>query len=124
MAFYGFLLASEFTGPSLQWSDIAVEHQHFSVIIRESKIDPFRKGHTLHISPTGTSTCLVRAVQKYLAMVPEDLHHGPLFLEGQFSPLTRDKLYSILRHLWQQAGHNHYLYYTHSFRIGAATTVA
>ena len=57
-------------------------------------------------------------------MMPENSHHGQFFSTGQISPLIRQQLSSVLHHLLLQAGHNLYLYCTHSFRIDAATTAA
>ena len=124
LAFYGFLSVSEFTGLSLQWSDMHLDTQTISVRIRQSKTDPFRKGLTLSITSTGTSTCPVRAMHKYCSMIPREQHTGPLFSAGKFNPLTRTQLSNILRRLLQQTGYNSKLYNTHSFRIGAATTSA
>ena len=124
LAFYGFLWVSEFTGSSLQWANIQLNTQTISITISQSKTDPFRKGHTLHITSTGTSTCPVKAMHKYSSMIPKDNQTGPFFSAGTFNPLTRLKLSSILRRLLQQAGYNSTLYCTHSFRIGAANTSA
>ena len=52
------------------------------------------------------------------------LRSGPLYYGGRFIPLSRDQLTSVLRCLLQQAGYQQDLYSSHSFRIGAATTVA
>jgi len=48
MAFYGFLCVSEFTGSSLQWSDIHFSSQNTLVTIRQSKTDPFCMSYTFH----------------------------------------------------------------------------
>jgi len=124
MAFYGFLHVSEFTGLSLQWSDIHSDTQAISVSIHKSKMDPFHEGHVLCITSTGTSTCPVSALHKYTSMIPKDHKTGPLFSAGKFNPLTRSQLSTILRHLLQQAGYDPQLFCTHSFRIGVATTSA
>ena len=122
LAFYGFLRVSDLTG--LQWADISFNTQDISVTIRQSKTNLFRKGHSFHITFTGTSACPVKALRQYVAIIPRETQHGPLFSAGQFSPLTRTQLSSILRRLLQNAGYNSDLYCTHSFRIGAATTAA
>ena len=120
LAFYGFLRVSEFTGLSLQWSDMHLDTQTISVRTRQSKTDPFRKGLTLSITSTGTSTCPVRAMHKYCSMIPREQHTGPLFSAGKFNPLTRTQLSNILRRLLQQAGYN-----SHSTtRIALATSAA
>ena len=61
-AFYGFLRASEFTSSSLQWSDVQFSATTVAIDLRQSKTDPFRRGHTITIQVTSTSTCPVRAI--------------------------------------------------------------
>ena len=46
LAFYGFLRASEFTSSSLQWSDVQFSATTIAIDLRQSKTDPFRRGHT------------------------------------------------------------------------------
>ena len=67
-AFYGFLRVGEFTSSvnasaTLQWSDIQLSPTALTIRLRQSKTDPFRRGHTLSISATNTSTCPVKALQ-------------------------------------------------------------
>ena len=121
LAFYGFLRASEFTG--LQWTDISFTTQDISVTIGQSKTYPFRKGHTLHITSTGTSICPVKVLRKYVAMTPRESQYGPLFSAGQFFPLIRTQLSSISKCLLRDASYYPDLYCTHRFRIGAAKTL-
>lgn len=78
LAFFGFLhvRVSEFTcsyhfdpASHLCISDISIDsagliHLH----IKTSKTDPFRKGVTLHIGPSGQSICAVSALRSYLAL--------------------------------------------------------
>ena len=128
-AFYGFLRVSEFTSScsdnaTLQWSDIHLSSSTLTITLRQSKTDPFRRGHTLSISATNTSTCLVRALQQYSRMIPATQQFGPLFSAGHFSPLSKSQVSDTLRQLLQQAGYDPQLYSSHSFRIGAATTSA
>jgi len=115
---------SEFTGAALQWSDIQFNTENISVTIKQSKTDPFRKGHVLNLTPTQMSTCPIKAFQQYAAMIPLHRQAGPLFSAGKFKPLSRPQLSRALRTLLQQAGYCPKLYCTHSFRIGAATTSA
>ena len=122
LAFYGFLRASEFTSSSLQWSDIQFSTTTITIDLRQSKTDPFRRGHTIAIRATSTSTCPVRAINCFAEV--STLRSGSLHYGGRFTPLSRDQLTEVLRHLLQQAGHQQHLYSSHSFRIGAATTAA
>ena len=88
-AFYGFLRVGEFTSSvnasaTLQWSDIQLSPTALTIRLRQSKTDSFHRGHTLSISATNTSTCPVKALQRYQGMVPVDQRMGPLFAAGQF----------------------------------------
>ena len=97
-----------------------------SIIIHlhQSKTDPFRKGCTITIAATNTSTCPCKALQFYSNLIPSAKKQGPLFNAGSFSPLTRERLTAVIRQLLHQAGISPHMYASHSFRIGAATTAA
>ena len=120
--FYGFLRASEFTSSSLQWLDVQFSATTVAIDLRQSKTDPFRRGHTITIQATSTSTCPVQAINCYAEL--STLRSGSVYYGGRFTPLSRDHLTDVLRCLLQQAGYQQCLYSSHSFRIGAATTTA
>ena len=120
--FYGFLRASEFTSSSLQWSDVQFSATTVDIDLRQSKTDPFRRGHTITIQDTATSTCPVQAINCFAEL--STLRSGSVYYGGCFTPLSLDHLTDVLRCLLQQAGYQQYLYSSHSFRIGAATTAA
>ena len=122
LAFYGFLRASKFTSSSLQWSDVQFSATTVTIDLRQSKTDPFRRGHTITIQATSTSTCPVRAINCFAEL--STLRSGSVYYGGRFTPLSRDHLTEVLRHLLQQAGYQQCLYSSHSFRIGAVTTAA
>ena len=122
LAFYGFLRASEFTSSSLQWLDVQFSATTVAIDLRQSKTDPFRRGHTITIQATSTSTCPVQAISCFAEL--STLKSGSVYYGGRFTPLSRDHLIDVLRRLLQQAGYQQYLYSSHSFRIGAATTTA
>ena len=122
VAFYGFFRASELI-PNLRWSHITLSSTQVSITLLESKTDPFRRGSTIHLFPTGSSTCPIKAMTVY-AMRVDTAHNNPVFQAGRFNSLTQKKLNAILRNLLQQANVNHVNYSSHSFRIGAATTAA
>ena len=103
-----------------------------------SKTDPFRRGHTIYLQATNSPTCLLHAFQLYSSLtsppnkslsspvfsaVIKSLS-SPVFSAVRFSPLTREKLNTVIRNLLQQAGCNQSHYASHGFRIGAATTAA
>ena len=119
-AYCGFFRASELI-PSLCWST-SPHHKcpsHYS----NQKQTPFRCSSTIHLFPTGSSTCLIKAMTAY-AMHVDTSSNNPVFRVGRFNPLTQKKLNKTLRNLLQQGGFNHINYLSHSFRIGAATTAA
>ena len=122
LSFYGFLSASE--GLSLTWSDVTITDTHVLIELRQSRIDPFRRGQSIHIYATNSSTCPVRALKLFANKIDTKLPQLHVFSAGILSPLARSKLTEILRHLLLQAGMYPSNYASHSFRIGAATTAA
>lgn len=72
LAYFGFLRCCEFTVSNkfagdvhLTLSDIVINEDHLSVLLKQSKTDPFRKGITLLIFQTGSCLCPYAAVVKY-----------------------------------------------------------
>ena len=133
LAFYGFMRVSKFTTPptsdtfsppGLHWRDIQLNTNSMSFTLHQSKTDPFRQGHQINISATNTSTCPVRAMHKYISMIPPANRKGPLFNGGRFSPLSRANVTTTLRQLLHGTNEEPVNYASHSFRIGAATTAA
>ena len=122
LSFYGFLRSSECL--SLIWSDIKRTDNHLVIELHQSKTDPFRRGQSLQIYPTNSSTCLVRVFTRFVDNIGTTLPHKLVFSAGSFSPLTRSRLTGTIRHLLMQAGMCPTNYASHSFRIGAATTAA
>ena len=133
LAFFAFLRSSEFTSPlstlfnpqlHLCHSDISFTTTgSLSLQLKTSKTDPFGKGCSIILGPSGRSVCAVQAKRRYLDHQPPP-SATPLyfFSTGQF--LTRDKVTSILRLLLQRLGFATESYASHSFRIGAAATAA
>ena len=122
LAFYSFLRASKFTSSSLQWSDVQFSATTVAIDLRQSKTDPFRRGHTITIQATSTSTCPVRAFNCFAKLSTprsSSVQYG-----GRFTPLSRDHLTDFFRRLLQPAGYQQCLYSSHSFRICAVTTAA
>lgn len=122
LAFYGFLRASEYASSNLLWSDIQLTPSTVTILLRQSKTDPFRHGHSITLQATFTSTCPVRAIKLFTELTTN--RTGPLYQAGRFNPLSREQLTRVLRNLLQRAGYQHNSYASHSFRIGAATTAA
>jgi len=124
LAFYGFLRASEFASPNFTWRHIQLAGDHYTILIEQSKTDPFRQGHIITIHASGTSTCPVRALQLYISAILPLQDDTPVFQGGRFSPLDRQHLTDTIRHLLLETSYSHYQYSSHSFRSGAATTAA
>ena len=133
LAFFAFLCSSEFTSPSsthfnsrvhLSHSDITFTSEgSLSLQLKSSKTDPFRKGSSITLAPSGQSVCAVRAMHRYLDhQPPQDATPLYFFTTGQF--LTRDKVTSILRTQLTRLGFATESYAYYSFCIGAATTAA
>lgn len=132
--FFGFLRCGEFTVPAanqfdenlhLCLKDVSVDsHTRPSYMlarIRSSKTDPYRKGFTLRLGPTGADVCAVRAVTQYLHL--RGSNPGPLFMRKDGAPLTRATYSAWLKEIGVRAGLKGN-YSGHSLRIGAATTAA
>ena len=124
---------SEFTSPPstfdtavhLSLNDVAVDcHLHPSAVfltIKASKTDPFRKVVQLYLPRTDRLLCPVSSLFYFL-------HHrgnlpGPLFVFSDGTALSRrhvtDRLHSILAAAGVDGNFS-----SHSFRIGAATSVS
>ena len=124
LAFYGFLRVSEFASSSFTWQHIHLSNDRYTILIEQSKTDPFRHGHMITIHATGTSTCPVGALRLY-AKATTPLHDNQsVFKGGKFSPLDRQRLTTSIQHLLQNTHYSHQQYSSHSFRSGAATTAA
>ena len=122
LSFYGFLRASECL--SLTWSEITIDDNHVTIKLHQSKTDIFRRGQSIHIYSTDSSTCPVRALKLFATTTDTKASDSHVFSAGTFSPLTRSKLTEIIRCLLVRAGMRPFHYASHSFRIGAATTAA
>ena len=57
-------------------------------------------------------------------MIPTEHRTGSLFKTGCFSPLSHIHVTDVLHQLLQEADYDSHLYSSHSFRIGALTTLA
>ena len=133
LAFFGFLRCSEFTILSqdtfddaihLSYKDISVDDwknpKVITIRIKQSKIDPFRKGVTLMLGKTDDMVCPVSGLLLYLAI--RDSKHGPLFIMANKHYLTPPLFRTSLHRILKSTGLSTQEYNTHSFRIGAATS--
>ena len=132
-AFFGFFRASEYTasqetlakGSVLSLQDVSIDKHDIPGCIflnlRFSKTDQVGKGCTVVLARCDSFICPVAALLRYIWIRGSD--PGPLFLCGDKSPLTRDKLNSRLQKVFKSC--NIETKFTlHSFRVGAATTAA
>ena len=135
LGFYGFLRAGEFIIPldkafdpacHLRMSDITIDsYENPSVLcvtIKKSKTDPFRHGVKLFIGRNLSDLCPVDAMLAYLPQ--RGNAKGPLFIFESGAPFMRQRLVVQLRSALTEANFDASAYCGHSFRIGAAMTVA
>ena len=92
------------------------------VHIKASKTDPFQQGVYVYLGATGNDLCPVAAVSAYLAV--RGRKPGPFFRFACGTALTQEALVKQLRSALAQFDVDVSQYLGHSFRIGAATTVA
>ena len=110
--------------PSFTWQHIHLSDDRYTILIEQSKTDPFRRGHIVNVHATGTSTCPVRAFRLYAEATTPLYDDEPVFKGGKFSPPDRQHLTSSIRYLLKNTQYSHQHYSSHSFRSGAATTAA
>ena len=134
LAFFGFLRLGELTcnskfDPTIHLtlasitfsSAVGAETPEFmTLLIKESKTDPFRLGHTITIGSTMSDICPVKAIKSYLAVRLNA--QGPLLVHASGKPLTKQTLINETRKLLIKSGFKASNYAGHSYRIGAATT--
>ena len=113
--------------PHFQWHHTDTQSHstsHMLVYIKQSKKDPFRQGRTITIAKSSSPICLLMAMKDYLLQAQPPSSH-PLFAFVQPRHwLTRNNLTTELRSILQHCGLPANNFYSHSFRIGAATTAA
>ena len=99
--------------------DIANTQSLLRVTIKQSKTDPFRKGVDLYVGKTSSSICLS-------AQLPNGKRNytRPLFVYQDRRKVTHQRFSEAVRAALAIAGIDRTKYCTHSFCIGAATTVA
>lgn len=134
VAFYGFLRCGEFTckSPSdtfIRLQDIAFasDFAYFSMHLRSSKTDPFRKGISILIFENGRLSP-VASMSNFLALRRQQGAEecSPLFVESgfNFKPLSRRSFLSLLKRAISRIGLDDRAFSGHSFRSGAATSCA
>ena len=133
--FHGFMRSGEFTVPTVREfnpdihvtvDDVAIDShsnpQLISIRLKKSKTDQFGKGSFIFLARTDSDLCPISALVSYLAI--RGPSPGALFTLENGSPLTKQKLVTLVKSTLQAAGIDPSFYNGHSFRIGAATTAA
>lgn len=135
IAYFGFLRCGEFTVNiefdtecNLCLEDIRFVDDSAVLHLKSSKTDPFRLGVDIHLFRNDSALCPVKILHKYLSTrlskFNKNSSSDPLFLMEDGEALTRLYFISHLKSILQFLGHNSDKYNGHSFRIGAATSVA
>ena len=94
------------------------------VKIKQSKTDPFRQGHTLMIAKSTSNICSVMAMKDYILQAQPPASRPLFSFSSPGKWLTRTSLTKELRTILQHCSLPASKSYSHSFRIGAATTAA
>ena len=129
LAFHAFLRIGEFALSKgniaqtiLQFQDISLLHTEVHLIIKRSKTDQLGVGTTLHIPASNCISCPFVAMHNFLQIHPSKT--GPLFTHFGGQPITRYQFVATLTQCLKILGIDSTKYNSHSFRIGAATTLA
>ena len=107
---------------ALKVTDIALQEASLQMRIQTSKTDPFRKGSTIHLTPSGDPVlCPVAAFRLFLE---GHSRQGALFCFANGARLSKCRLTQLVKVLAGRSGVDPASYASHSFRIGAATMAA
>lgn len=121
VAFFGFLRSKELL--ALTHGDLRRIPEGYQVAIKASKTDPFRTGSTVKVGiSTDGTLCAVGALDRLLQA--STTTQGPLFHFQNGTPLSRQRLNTLVRSLAARSRVPPGRYSSHSFRIGAASTAA
>ena len=135
VAFFGFFRLGELLpdsvgafnpSTSLAWGDVSMDDQAaprmIQVHLKRSKCDQFGAGSDVVVGVTGTATCPVTAMVRYLEI--RGPQAGPFFLDTSGRIVTKPWFVGQVRDILATIGIPAHQYAGHSFRIGAATTAA
>ena len=133
--FFGFLRSGEFLTPDdaefdpqvhLGIEDLQYTHSdtqpYQTLHIKASKTDQFHVATAVTLGATKLEICPVAAVLDYLSLRSDA--PGPLFRNGNESPLRRRQFVLQVQGALMQAGVSGELFNGHSFRIGAAMSAS
>lgn len=132
LAFAGFLRFNEVS--NIRRSDLEIGKDLLRVLIRKSKTDVYKKGNSVHIVRTGTNTCPVKFLERYLdkaGLTRQRSQHfifrairGKDKLNPCNDPITYSRAREVLMDYLNKAGFNGSDFGLHSFRSGGATAAA
>lgn len=134
-AFFAYLRCGEFTINNAKQDNILrtedmvmdTEETAFTLILRRSKTDPFRKGIQIRLFQSGQTVCPVQCMKKYLMFRRSWFNRNvssALFVDESGNPLSRHLFISKLKQILKSLGFDDEKFQGHSFRIGAATSAA
>lgn len=134
VAFFGFLRSAEFTCKTsldpfvnLCLNDVQFYNDHAVLFLKQSKIDPFRKGVAIKLFKNHTNLCPFEQLKSYLYarnIIFDPKVHIPLFITENGSALNRCNFFTMLREIIKRTNHADSHITGHSFRIGVATSAA
>ena len=119
----------------LKCTDIAINAEGMTVCIRSSKTDQYRQGDTVLIARTGSATCPVAMMERYLEMASISPTSSLCLFRGITKTKQGERLrasgslsYTRMRELFlaklTQLGFDSTKYGLHSLRSGGATAAA
>ena len=134
LGFHGLFRISELL--DLQGVDVPIHNEYLEILVKSSKIDPYREGHKVFVSKLGRITCLQAVLCGYLASARIDASSSVyIFRAVRFLKRTNMYLlcsnrlsYSKARELIKETLSaiciDSKRYSTHSVRAGGATFIA
>ena len=133
LAFAGFLRFNELH--NLRPNDLTIDSEKLLIKIRKSKTDQLRRGDEVLISRTGTITCPVAMLERYLNLGGIKRTDSKLLYRGIVKTKSGEKLRSsggftytrmreLLREKLVQLGYSPDSFGIHSLRAGGATAAA
>jgi hypothetical protein len=109
---------------TLRRLDVTWFSSHVQIFIVIDKTHQFGNGATVHLYRNGATSCPYTALRRLWDIAPLQHPQAPLFQQEDGSPLTYQRLLSATKNLLAQLGFPRELVGTHSFKIGAATSLA
>ena len=97
--------------------------KYYTIHLRTSKTDVFRRATTIRVFATGSSDCPVQAMATWMA-IRRAGRNAPLFQRRKGRNLTRQRLTHVLRNTLERLGFEGKAYASHSLRAGGAVSLA